>query len=148
MAYQAKRSKKLKEDFELVDESGNILHSLEVSLDADDMVIAINRKYTTLTKALAETTELQRKAKNREDLTGSMEILGRAMVDLIEAVFGERNSKILLEFYEGKYLEMSREVLPFISNVVMPRLLEIRKENRQETLKRYNRKQRRAMFKR
>lgn len=118
-----------------------------MSLDADDMVIAISRKYTALTKALDETTELQRKAKNRENLTDSMEILGRAMVDLIEAVFGEENSKILLEFYEGKYLEMSREVLPFISNVVMPRLLEIRKENRQETLKRYNRKQRRAMLK-
>ena len=105
MTYQAKRSKKLKEDFELIDENGNIVHSLEVSLDADDMVIAINRKYTALTKALSETTELQRKAKNREDLTDSMEILGRAMVDLIETVFGEENSRILLEFYEGKYPE-------------------------------------------
>ncbi len=42
------------------------------------------------------------------------------MVDLLQAVFGEENAKILLDFYEDSYIEMSREVLPFISNVVIP----------------------------
>lgn len=62
MAYKAKRSKLLKEDFELVDENDKVVHTLHVSLDADDMTVRIGRKYTALTKALAETTEAQRKA--------------------------------------------------------------------------------------
>lgn len=37
MAYQANRSKKYVEDFELVDAEGNIKHTLHISLDADDM---------------------------------------------------------------------------------------------------------------
>ena len=103
MAYQARRSRKLYEDFELVDENGDVVHTLKVSLDADDMVVAINRKYTALTKALTETTEAQRKAKDKKELEECIETLGRAVLDLIEAVFGEENGKILVDFYEGRY---------------------------------------------
>ena len=35
-----------------------------------------------------------------EDLQGVFETLGNAMVDLLQAVFGEENAKILLDFYE------------------------------------------------
>ncbi len=148
MAYQARRSRKLYEDFELVDENGDVVHTLKVSLDADDMVVAINRKYTALTKALTETTEAQRKAKDKKELEECIETLGRAVLDLIEAVFGEENGKILVDFYEGRYLEMSREVLPFISQVVIPRLVEIRKDNQKNVLRKYNRQQRRHFLKR
>ena len=148
MAYQARRSRKLYEDFELVDENGDVVHTLKASLDADDMVVAINRKYTALTKALTETTEAQRKAKDKKELEECIETLGRAVLDLIEAVFGEENGKILVDFYEGRYLEMSREVLPFISQVVIPRLVEIRKDNQKNVLRKYNRQQRRHFLKR
>ena len=100
MAYQAKRSKKYVEDFELVDAEGNIKHTLHISLDADDMTVKINRKYVALTRALSETTEAKRKVETAEDLQGVFETLGNAMVDLLQAVFGEENAKILLDFYE------------------------------------------------
>lgn len=141
MAYQAKRSKKYVEDFELVDAEGNIKHTLHISLDADDMTVKINRKYVALTRALSETTEAKRKVETAEDLQGVFETLGNAMVDLLQAVFGEENAKILLDFYEDSYIEMSREVLPFISNVVIPRMIEIRKDNQKALLGKYNRKQ-------
>lgn len=141
MAYQAKRSKKYVEDFELVDAEGNIKHTLHISLDADDMTVEINRKYVALTRALSETTEAKRKVETAEDLQGVFETLGNAMVDLLQAVFGEENAKILLDFYEDSYIEMSREVLPFISNVVIPRMIEIRKDNQKALLGKYNRKQ-------
>lgn len=141
MAYQAKRSKKYVEDFELIDAEGNIKHTLHISLDADDMTVKINRKYVALTRALSETTEAKRKVETAEDLQGVFETLGNAMVDLLQAVFGEENAKILLDFYEDSYIEMSREVLPFISNVVIPRMIEIRKDNQKALLGKYNRKQ-------
>lgn len=96
MAYQANRSKKYVEDFELVDAEGNIKHTLHISLDADDMTAKINRKYVALTRALSETTEAKRKVETAEDLQGVFETLGNAMVDLLQAVFGEENAKILL----------------------------------------------------
>ena len=92
MAYQAKRHKKFQEDFELVNESGEVVHLLHVSLDADDMVVKISRKYAALTKALAETTEMKRKDENPEEIQKSVEILGTAVVDLLEAVFGTEDA--------------------------------------------------------
>lgn len=148
MAYQAKRSKKYVEDFELVDAEGNIKHKLHISLDADDMTVKINRKYVALTRALSETTEAKRKVETAEDLQGVFETLGNAMVDLLQAVFGEENAKILLDFYEDSYIEMSREVLPFISNVVIPRMIEIRKDNQKALLGKYNRKQKISFLRR
>ena len=148
MAYQAKRSKKYVEDFELVNAEGNIKHTLHISLDADDMTVKINRKYVALTRALSETTEAKRKVETAEDLQGVFETLGNAMVDLLQAVFGEENAKILLDFYEDSYIEMSREVLPFISNVVIPRMIEIRKDNKKALLGKYNRKQKISFLRR
>lgn len=148
MAYQAKRSKKYVEDFELIDAEGNIKHTLHISLDADDMTVKINRKYVALTRALSETTEAKRKVETAEDLQGVFETLGNAMVDLLQAVFGEENAKILLDFYEDSYIEMSREVLPFISNVVIPRMIEIRKDNQKALLGKYNRKQKISFLRR
>lgn len=148
MAYQAKRSKKYVDDFELVDAEGNIKHTLHISLDADDMTVKINRKYVALTRALSETTEAKRKVETAEDLQGVFETLGNAMVDLLQAVFGEENAKILLDFYEDSYIEMSREVLPFISNVVIPRMIEIRKDNQKALLGKYNRKQKISFLRR
>lgn len=148
MAYQAKRSKKYVEDFELVDAEGNIKHTLHISLDADDMTVKINRKYVALTRTLSETTEAKRKVETAEDLQGVFETLGNAMVDLLQAVFGEENAKILLDFYEDSYIEMSREVLPFISNVVIPRMIEIRKDNQKALLGKYNRKQKISFLRR
>ena len=146
MAYQAKRHKKFQEDFELVNESGEVVHLLHVSLDADDMVVKINRKYTALTKALAETTEIKRKAENPEEIQKSVEILGTAVVDLLEAVFGTEDTEKIIQFYEGRYIEMSQEVIPFITQCVIPKLIEMRKDNKRAVLSGYNRKTRRRLF--
>lgn len=112
------------------------------------MTVKINRKYVALTRALSETTEAKRKVETAEDLQGVFETLGNAMVDLLQAVFGEENAKILLDFYEDSYIEMSREVLPFISNVVIPRMIEIRKDNQKALLGKYNRKQKISFLRR
>lgn len=143
MAYKAKRSKLLKEDFELVDENDKVVHTLHISLDADDMTARIGRKYTALTKALVETTESQRKAESAEDAVKNIETLGRAVIDLLEAVFGKEDTKTIISFYDGRYIEMSREVLPFISQCIIPRLVELKKENQKAMRAKYNRKTRR-----
>lgn len=145
MAWQAKRSRTFRDDFELVDENGNVVHTIHVSLDADDMTVKISRKYTALVRAMSETTEMKRKAESAEELENCMEKLGQAVIDMLEAVFGEEDTKIIVEFYENRYIEMSREVLPFISQVVIPRMQELAAENRKSIRQKYNRKTRRRL---
>lgn len=148
MPYQAKRKKRFEEDFELCNESGEAVHTIHVSLDADDMVVKINRKYTALVRALSETQDVKRKALTNEELEGCFEKLGRAVVDMLEAVFGSEDAKTIVDFYDNRYIEMCREVVPFITQVVLPRCAQIKKENQKGILQDYNRKQRRSMFKR
>lgn len=146
MAYQAKKHKRFREDFELVDENGEVVHTLHVDLDADDMVVRINRKYTALTRILGETSDMKKKAETAEEVNERFERLGRAIVDLLETVFGTENAKTLLDFYENRYIELTKEVTPFITQVVIPRCIEIKKENKKSVLKGYNRKARRKLF--
>ena len=145
MAYQARRQKKLQEEFQLVDERGEVVKTLYVSLDADTTVVNINRKYAALTKSLYETNELRRKAINSEQLEECLEKLGRAVVNILGAVFGEEDTEFILQFYDNRYIEMTQEVMPFISEVVLPRLLELKKENQKMITSKYNRKQRRFL---
>ena len=147
MAYQAKRRKQFIEDLELTDVDGNVVHTLHVSLDTDDMVPRLTRKYTALIRAQAETAEAKRKAETAEEVTECFEKLGHAVTDLFEAVFGEEDTKTIIAFYDGRYIEMIKEITPFITKCVIPRCMEIKKENQNSILSAYNRKQRRAFFK-
>ena len=93
MAYQAKRRQRFEEDFELVNESGEVEHTIHVSLDADDMITKITRKYTDMIKVLSETTEAKRQADNPEAIADSIDKLGGAVVTLFQAVFGDEDTK-------------------------------------------------------
>lgn len=146
MAYQAKRHKRFQEDFELLDSEGNVAHTLHVDLDADDMVSKISRKYSALTRALSDVGDVKRNISNKEQMESALETLGRAEVDLFAAVFGEENAGVIVDFYENRYVEMAQEVIPFITSVVIPRIAEIKKENKKTILSSYNRSQRRRLF--
>ena len=105
MAYQAKRNKRFEEDFELVDENGVVQHTLKVSLDADDMVAKINRKYTALVRALSDVQEIKRKEASNEQLSDAVEMLGRAEIDMFEVawiqaiIYSIRNSQGYWSWY-------------------------------------------------
>ena len=147
MAYQARKHKRFREDFELLNEDGEVAHTLHVDLDADDVAVRISRKYTELMRAYADVSGINTKVSSTEEASQCFDKLGRAVTDLFEAVFGKDDTAIILDFYENRYVEMTKEVVPFITQVVVPRCIEIRNENKKGILKGYNRKQSRALFK-
>ena len=142
MAYQAKRKKQYEEEFQLVEENGTIVHTLKVSLDADSMVRKLSEKHTALVRALQD---VQKKVQDPEK---GLEVLGNAVTDMFEAVFGEEDTKIILEFYNNRYVEMCQEVVPFITTVVIPEVRKIAQANKKDILSQYNRKQRRKFGRR
>lgn len=152
MAYQAKRKAAYTQDFELVDEKGNVVHRLLVALDPGSCIEKLNQKYIALVRTKNELSKLEGAIQNEnlngnEELGKAYETLGKASVDLIEAVFGSDDTKTILDFYNGRYTDMISEVAPFITNVVIPDLRRITQENKKEILNKYNRKQRCAILK-
>ncbi len=59
---------------------------------------------------------------------------------------GREDAKTILEFYDTRYIEMCQEVIPFITDIVIPQVRKIAQSNKKQVLKSYNRKQRRALF--
>ena len=141
MAYQAKRKKIFEEEFQLVEEDGAVVHTLKVSLDADSMVKKLSEKQVALMQAL-------KNVQNVKESEDGLEVLGNTVVDILEAVFGKEDTNTILEFYDNKYIEMCQEVMPFITDVVIPEVRKIAQANKKQILSKYNRKQRRALKRR
>lgn len=138
MAYQAKRKKIYEEEFQLAEEDGTVVHTLHVSLDADSMVKKLSEKQIELIHALNRVKEAKADAEG-------MEILGNAVIAMIEAVFGVEDANVILDFYNNRYIELCNEVVPFITDVVIPEVRNIAAQNKKNTLSQYNRKQRRVL---
>lgn len=142
MAYQAKRSKLFKEEFQLVDENGEIAKTLFVELDPSAVAPNLSKKYIALQHSLASVREV----KEKKETEKMYETVGMAMKDILETVFGEEDTKIIVEFYGGRYIEMCKEVLPFVSEIVVPQVRKLAQENRANIIAGYNRKQKRALL--
>lgn len=144
MAYQARRKKAYEEEFQLTEADGTVVHTLHVALDADSMVRKLNEKHIALVRALQDVQNIK-KTDSQEKLSEGLEILGRAVVDILEAVFGAEDAQTIVEFYDNRYLEMCQEVVPFITGVVIPEVRKISQDNKKATLAQYSRKQRRVL---
>lgn len=147
MAYQAKRTSAYTQDFELVDESGRVVHSMKVALDPGSVVEKLSKQYTDLLKIKAKVDKISAESSNREELTSAYETLGNAVIAMIRSVFGDENTKTILEFYRNRYNDIILEVFPFITDVVLPDIRRITQQNKKDILEKYNRKQRRTLKK-
>lgn len=142
MAYQAKRKKVYHEDFELVDEEGHVVHSLHVSLDPDSTVKNLSVKHLDLIHALDAIKNVD---PNKAPET-ALETIGQTVVDILQAVFGADDAQLIIDFYENRYIEMCQEVMPFVTDIVIPQVRKLAQENRATIAAGYNRKVRRKLF--
>lgn len=139
MAYQAKRKQLYTEDFELTEEDGTVVYRLHVELDPDSMAVKLSEKHMDLVRALNDVRQCDKNTAAEDGL----EVIGRAVTDILEAVFGRDNAKTITEFYGSRYFEMCREVMPFVTEVVIPEVRKMAQENKKTIAAGYNRKQRR-----
>ena len=143
MAYQARKSKLFKEEFQLVDENGKIAKTLYVELNPMTVAPRLSEKYLALQHSLTSVKEVK-KGENGK----AYETVGMAMKDILETVFGDEDAKTIIEFYDGRYLEMCKEILPFVKDVVVPKVRKLAQEERKNIISGYSRKKRRLLGKR
>lgn len=147
MAYQVKRQVKEYEDLELVDANGVVKDVIRVKLNDSDMIANVNKKYIDLVKAQDYCSRLKADGNpSPEDMAEATEKLGQCVINLYEAAFGEASAKKILDFYEGRIVEMIQEVNPFLMEVVIPKARKIAQNNRKGIIASYSRKQRRSLL--
>ena len=116
--YQLKKSAPFEDDIELLDESGNVVRTIHISLCLDKLLGRYNETVNALKAA-----EIAIDPKDEQ----SLEAYGQIVMQLLRLIFGA-DADVILAHYEGHYLEMLDHIMPYIFQTIGP---ELRKLSRQ-----------------
>ena len=122
--YQLKKSAPFEDDIELLDESGNVVRTIHISLCLDKLLGRYNETVNALKSA-----EIAIDPKDEQ----SLEAYGQIVMQLLRLIFGA-DADVILAHYEGRYLEMLDNIMPYICRTVGPELRKLSRE-RMDALK-------------
>lgn len=121
---QLKKAGVFEDDIELLDEFGSAVRTVHVSISLDDLLGRYNETVNALKSAEAAVQP------NNE---ASVEEYGQIVMRLLRLIFGD-DADIILAHYDGRYLEMLENIIPYITNTIGPELRKLSRQ-RMETLK-------------
>ena len=116
--YQLKKNVPFEDDIELLDESGKVVRTIHVSLCMNKLLGRYNETINALKAA-----EVAIDPKDEQ----SLEAYGQIAMQLLRLIFGA-DADVILAHYEGRYLEMLDNIMPYIFHTIGP---ELRKLSRQ-----------------
>ena len=116
--YQLKKDVPFEDDIELLDESGKVVRTIHVSLCMNKLLGRYNETVNALKAA-----EIAIDPKDEQ----SLEAYGQIAMQLLRLIFGA-DADVILAHYEGRYLEMLDNIMPYIFHTIGP---ELRKLSRQ-----------------
>ena len=115
---QLKKAESFEDDIELLDESGKVVRTIHVSLCMNKLLGRYNETVNALKAA-----EIAIDPKDEQ----SLEAYGQIVMQLLRLIFGA-DADVILAHYEGRYLEMLDNIMPYIFHTIGP---ELRKLSRQ-----------------
>ena len=116
--YQLKKDVPFEDDIELLDESGKVVRTIHISLCMNKLLGRYNETVNALKSA-----EIAIDPKDEQ----SLEAYGKIVMQLLRLIFGA-DADVILAHYEGRYLEMLDNIMPYIFHTICP---ELRKLSRQ-----------------
>ena len=116
--YQLKKNVPFEDDIELLDESGKVVRTIHVSLCMNKLLGRYNETVNALKAA-----EISIDPKDEQ----SLEAYGQIVMQLLRLIFGA-DADVILTHYEGRYLDMLDNIMPYIFHTIGP---ELRKLSRQ-----------------
>ena len=116
--YQLKKDVPFEDDIELLDESGKVVRTIHVTLCMNKLLGRYNETVNALKAA-----EIAIDPKDEQ----SLEAYGQIVMQLLRLIFGA-DADVILAHYEGRYLEMLDNIMPYIFHTIGP---ELRKLSRQ-----------------
>lgn len=136
MAYQVKRSAKVEEELELLSADGKTSEIIHVNLDAGAVAEKVSRNYMNLLDIQSRLAKIG----GAEDKSQLLEELGNAVVVMFRSIFGDADTERILQFYENDYVDMCRTIMPFVTEVVIPKVRREAQKSRKTKMQSYNRK--------
>lgn len=123
---QIKKRKHINKVLELLDENGKIEKTLTVNIAVD----VFRNRYPRVMADVKKAQEMiDTRGENDADAIVASQMAVKAVFVL---VFGEVQTKEFLEYYENRYTEAFMDVIPFITDEIMP---EVNKAVEQENMR-------------
>ena len=110
--YQLKKNVPFEDDIELLDESGKVVRTIHVSICMDKLLGRYNETINAL-----KTAQVAIDPKDEQ----SLEDYGNIVMQLLRLIFGA-DADVILSHYEGRYLEMLDNIMPYIFRTIGPEL--------------------------
>ena len=139
MAYQIKRSEKITDTLELCDEGGNVVTRLDITVDIDSIAAELRKRLVNVQNA----EKLLKKAVSQEDYAAAYELFGQTVNDVFSVCFGAENTQRIAEHFEGDFIEMSVAVVPYVYDVILPKVNDSLQRRREQLRSIYRGKWRR-----
>lgn len=114
--YQLKKLESFEDDIDLLDESGNVVKTIHLSLDLETIAL----RYTAALRRL----EMAEKAAIPYDTT-TTSMYGACVIEFLQVIFGDDTEAVLAHF-KGHYMDMLNQVLPYIYQRIGQRIQAIR----------------------
>jgi hypothetical protein len=118
--YQITRKNRIKEQLQLCHANGDVACTLDVDINVDRMTAKISDAYDQLGRVQNELMKDQTSEKLIEEY-------GKAVALVLTAIFGDEGCAKILDFYEDNYTECLIDILPFVSDEIMPKIREASK---------------------
>lgn len=125
---QIKRTEKIRDTLELCTEQGEVREKLEFTVDIDAIAGELRRNLTDITSA----EQALKKAASDKDYRAAYEQYGNAVRGVFAVCFGRENAERICGFFEGNYIEMSVAIVPYIYDVILPRVNECISRRREQ----------------
>ena len=92
---------------------------IEIRLDAETIAVEFNKRVNEL---IAAEQRINKAAQSPSDALTEDAVAeySRALMLVMSLVFGTDNANAIVDFYEGSFMEMAIEVIPFITNKIVP----------------------------
>lgn len=114
MAYQLRKKKHVVKKLDLMDDKGKVEKTLNVDIVVDDFR---NRYPQVMSKVREAQQMLDEKGDDDMQAIAASQIALKAVFVL---VFGELQTRSFLEYYENRYSEAFLDVIPFITDEIIP----------------------------
>lgn len=76
--------------------------------------------------------DLQKRSNANPNNPELAEEIGKTVVDVFSLLFGEENSKKIIAFYYGDFVQMAACLFPYIQNCIVPKFQEIARQKKRD----------------
>ena len=134
MAYQLRKTTKITEQLALGDDQ-----VLDINIDPSKIASQVMGSYREIILCRENIQSIKgiKDFSKAEEYAAEIDKAGESIIKLFSLVLGNDNTNKVLEYFEGNYFEMLEQLLPFVTEEVLPKVKLYQQEKQKKAAQNY-----------